>query len=70
MTMSYSSKKLANALQRLAENEKTGEQTPTSFTNHISDQELTSKSNAGISRFLRQRADYKNATREISIGRY
>lgn len=70
MAMSYSSKKLTDALQRLAEKEKTGEQTSTPFTTHISDQELASMSNSGISHFLRERSDYKNATRDLSIGRY
>lgn len=70
MAMSYSSKKLTDALQRLAEKEKRGEQTSTPFTAHISDRELASKSNSGISHFLRERAEYRHATRDVSIGRY
>lgn len=70
MAMSYSSKKLTDALQRLAEKEKRGEQSHTPFAVQISDQELASKSNSGISHFLRERADFKRATRDVSIGRY
>jgi len=70
MTMSYSNKKLTDALQRLVEKEKTEAHTPTTFSTHISDQELASKSNSGIGQFLRERADYKDATRSVSIGRY
>lgn len=70
MAMSYSSQKLTDALQRLAEKEKTGERTQTPFTTHISDQELASKSNPGVGQFLRKRAEYRNATRSVNIGRY
>lgn len=70
MAMSYSSKKLTDALQRLVEKEKAGEKTQTPFCSHISDQELASKSNPGVGKFLRERTEYRNAAQGVSVGRY
>ena len=70
MAMSYSSQQLTAALQRVVEKEKEGKEENTGFASHVSASDLASKSSPGVSRFLRDRAEYREKTQEVNIGRY
>lgn len=71
MAMTYSSQKLADALQQVVNQERNNDEAiDTTFSMQISKEDLAAQSNPSVSRFIHERAAYRESTRTVSIGHY
>ena len=68
--MPNSHEQLREHLQRIVANEQSRPTPNTGYPTQIPSERLRANASPGIARFLRKRAAFRDATRNINVGRY